>query len=170
MALTTWESGYGADLYAGGSFSAIGDVSANNIAKWDGAEWSPLGAGLGGGNAFCFCVFDDGTGPALYVGGSFETAGGIEAPRLAKWDGVSWSRIADVNGHVMALAVFDDGTGPALYIGGSFDLINGIDLDGIAKWNGVSWASAGGGMKFAPPYYYGHVAALEVVDDGLAGC
>ena len=42
----------GADgvLYAGGIFSTAGAVSANYIAKWDGAAWSPLDSGM---NACC---------------------------------------------------------------------------------------------------------------------
>jgi hypothetical protein len=31
--------------------------------------------------------FDDGSGPALYIGGGFTTAGGTEAGRIAKWQG-----------------------------------------------------------------------------------
>ena len=30
-------------------------------------------------------VFDDGTGPALVVGGNYTQAGGMPAPRLASW-------------------------------------------------------------------------------------
>src|SRR3954470_5999222 len=33
-------------LVIGGSFSLVGSTPANNIATWDGAVWSPLGAGL----------------------------------------------------------------------------------------------------------------------------
>src|SRR5215471_220040 len=32
-------------------------------------------------------VFNDGTGAALYAGGYFTTAGGVEANRITKWDG-----------------------------------------------------------------------------------
>ena len=34
------------NLYAGGFFTTAGEVSANYIAKWDGAAWSPLGIGM----------------------------------------------------------------------------------------------------------------------------
>ena len=36
------------NLYAGGSFTAAGGVSANDVAKWDGTAWTPLGSGIGG--------------------------------------------------------------------------------------------------------------------------
>ena len=39
----------GNDLYIGGIFSIAGGVMVNNVAKWNGAAWSPLGAGLGTG-------------------------------------------------------------------------------------------------------------------------
>jgi len=38
-------------------------------------------------------VFDDGSGPALYAGGDFTTAGGVAANRIAKWNGSSWSQL-----------------------------------------------------------------------------
>ncbi|MFT4514318.1 MAG: hypothetical protein ACI91B_003027 [Planctomycetota bacterium] len=34
-------------VVAGGNFQLIGGISANNVARWDGAVWSALGAGLG---------------------------------------------------------------------------------------------------------------------------
>jgi hypothetical protein len=37
---------FGSDLIVGGSFRQIGGVFANNIARWDGAGWHPLGNGL----------------------------------------------------------------------------------------------------------------------------
>ncbi|TVQ64130.1 MAG: hypothetical protein EA378_00145, partial [Phycisphaerales bacterium] len=70
-------------------------------------------------------VFNDESGPALYAGGSFTTAGGVEVNRVARWNGSAWSALEGpsgigVNGTVRALAVFDDGSGPALYAGGYF--------------------------------------------------
>ena len=36
-------------------------------------------------------VFDDGSGPALYVGGQFSVTGGIEAVNIARFDGLAWT-------------------------------------------------------------------------------
>jgi hypothetical protein len=33
------------DLVAGGSFLNVGGVRMNNITRWDGAAWRPLGTG-----------------------------------------------------------------------------------------------------------------------------
>jgi hypothetical protein len=34
---------------------------------------------------YALAAFDDGTGPALYVGGDFEQAGGVLSTGIAKW-------------------------------------------------------------------------------------
>ena len=39
----------GNTLYAGGAFSTAGGVQANNIARWNGTNWSVLGSGVSGG-------------------------------------------------------------------------------------------------------------------------
>jgi hypothetical protein len=88
-------------------------------------------------------VFDDGSGPALYVGGSFTEAGGVPANNIARWDGKQWSALGvGTNGAVRALAVWDrDGEGPeapGLYIGGEFTMAGGIPSPYIAKWQGCA--------------------------------
>src|SRR5262249_44912063 len=79
--------------------------------------------------------WDDGHGPALYAGGSFTSAGGVAANRIAKWDGSSWSALGTGmnNSSVDALAVHDDGTGPALFAGGGFTVSPAGD-GLLAKW------------------------------------
>ena len=57
-------------LYAGGSFATAGGVEVNNIAKWDGLAWSPLGNGVDGK---VFALVFDSKGN-LYVGGDFTRA------------------------------------------------------------------------------------------------
>jgi hypothetical protein len=105
-------------------------------------------------------VFDDGSGPALYAGGTFTTAGGIAVGYIAKWNGSSWAPLASgMDNLVDALAVFDDGSGPALYAGGNFVVAGGVTVNSIARWNGSSWAPLGSGTNHA-------VYALTVFDDG----
>ena len=135
--------GDGERLYAGGRFLTIDGVPANNIAAWDGTSWEALGGGLlpssGFAQVIAMTVFDDGNGPALYAGGSFATAGGTPAQRVAKWDGSGWSALGGgLASTVQELTVFDDGTGPALYAAGNFEAGSG-GIDHIAKWNGTSW-------------------------------
>ncbi len=137
-------------------------------------EWSPgfSRSGLWGPGASdrafasASAVFDDGSGPALFVGGQFGAAGGIAAGSIARWDGVSWSSLAGGFSEpgsfyvdVDALAVFDDGTGPALYAAGVFNRAGGVVANSIAKWDGASWSSLSSGID-------GIVYALAVFDDG----
>src|SRR6056297_2178290 len=64
-----------------------------------------------GGRISAFQVFDDGSGPALYAGGDFATAGGVAVNNVARWDGSEWTPLGEgIDGWVEALAVFDDGS------------------------------------------------------------
>jgi hypothetical protein len=97
------------DLYVGGAFTAAGDVSANNIAKWNGSAWSALGSGLDG--AVYALTFD--INGVLYAGGDM-------TDNLSKWDGTTWTSLgAGLNGPVYALT-FDYTAGNILYFGGLF--------------------------------------------------
>jgi hypothetical protein len=164
-ALAVFDDGTGEELYAGGAFLAAGDTFTPRIAKWDGASWSALGAPGSGMNdvVLALTVFDDGSGPALYAGGSFTTAGDVPAAHIAKWSGTSWSPLGSgLDLKVYALTVFDDGSGPALYAGGTFTTAGGVAALRVAKWNGTSWSALG------PPGSGMNALVLEltVFDDG----
>ena len=162
-ALQVFDDGTGPALYAGGEFTDAGDVAANHIAKWDGTQWSPLGNGVGGvsqPDIYALTMFNDGTGPALYVGGRFTTAGDVTANRMAKWDGVQWLPLASgMNGSVSVLTRFDDGTGSALYAGGTFTTAGDLTANRMAKWDGVQWLPLASGMN-------ADVSALTRFEDG----
>lgn len=170
-ALEVFDDGTGAALYAGGSFVSIDGATMNSIAKWNGTAWSPLGSGVGSDDVYALAVFDDGTGPALYAGGYFLTAGGVPASSIARWNGASWSPLGTGMGGaslipiVRALEVFDDGTGPALYAGGSFETAGGVPVNHIARWNGSAWSALGSGVSGAQKLHPA-VHALETFDDG----
>ena len=162
-ALTVYDDGGGPALYAGGNFTTAGGASANRIAKWNGSSWSALGSGMSGAGfstVQALAVYDDGGGPALYAGGSFDSAGGVTANRIAKWDGTDWSPLGSgLNGPVHVLAVHDDGGGPALYAGGGFTTAGGVAANRIAKWDGTSWTPLGSGLNDG-------VLALAVYEGG----
>lgn len=123
------------------------------------ATWSALGAGVNA-SVWTVATHDDGTGPALYAGGEFTTAGGAPANRVARWNGASWSPLgAGFNGRVEFLASCDVGAGPRLYAGGVFTKSGAANVRGVAMWNGTSWIQLGAGLN-------GSVFALREFDDG----
>ena len=144
--------GGGPMLIVGGQFSSAGGADARGLARWDGSAWAPLGSGLQGGgwaSAQAFAVHDDGSGEALYVAGSFTSAGGVPAANIARWDGSAWSAVGGgLNGVVRALAAYDDGLGggPQLHAGGLFTLADGQPAQRLARWDGWSWSEVGGGV------------------------
>jgi len=135
-------------LFAGGTFGNAGGQPAVGIARWNGSVWSPVGTG-GVAGITTLAVFDeDGPGPrfeALYAGGTFTTAGGVQASRLAKWDGTAWAPLgggittSSPDQTVLAMRVFDsDGPGgqpSALYVGGDFGQVDGQSSVSMARWS-----------------------------------
>jgi hypothetical protein len=120
-----------------------------SVAGQGSCAWEPVGGGLlGPGDQIrAMAVFDDGTGPALYVGGSFTTIGGTDANYIARWDGFAWTPLGSGVGHIVeSLCVFDDGTGPALYAGGWFSTAGGTAAHYIARWDGTQWSALGMGV------------------------
>jgi hypothetical protein len=168
QAQASFDDGGGPALYFGGSFTSVGGVLAEQVAKWDGAEWSALGGGVERGATFDYVtsleVFDDGGGAALFVGGEFSSVDdGLPASSLARWSGTAWSALAlelDPGARVYDLLVWDDGSGPALFVAGQFAGAGGVIVNHVAKWNGVNWSSLASGITGQL------VFALEVHDDG----
>jgi hypothetical protein len=169
--LVVFDDGSGPALYAGGTFTQADGSPGNYIAKWDGSAWSPLDSGVSGGGALtgvtALIVFDDGSGPALYAGGTFTQAGGIPARNIARWDGTSWSALGSgVNGFVAALTVFDDGSGPAIYAGGGFTSAGDLEADRVARWDGSAWSVLIGPDGVGSGNTFSQCSALAVYDDG----
>jgi hypothetical protein len=91
------------------------------------------------GGVEALAVLDDGTGPALYAGGWFTTAGGVTANRVARWDGTAWSALEGptgpgVDGDVWALAGAESPFERTLYVGGNLALAGGVPSVRIATW------------------------------------
>ncbi len=138
---------YGGDVYAGGTFTIAGGVTANRIARWDGFSWNALGSGVNGRVREIAVHLDK-----VYVGGSFTTAGGISAHHIAKWNGSSWSALGSgVDGDVYAIAV----DGNEVYVGGDFQKAGGITVNNIAVYNTLTktWSALGNGITFSGEYF-----------------
>jgi hypothetical protein len=102
------------------------------------------------GTVRALAVFDDGSGPALFAGGSFHGVDGLATTGLVRWDGQSWRTVGGgIQGEVLSLAVFDDGTEHSLVVGGSFGFPAPLLTSNIVRWNGVEWLPMGAGMSGA---------------------
>lgn len=152
-----------------------------NLASWNGAAWAPVGGGVGGNlgglaaRVNALAVFDDGRGPALYVGGEFMRAGDVAITSLARWDGAAWEALGQglaaeprlFSGagagarlpRVLSLFPGEDGERRVLYVGGEFDLAGGRAAGNIAAWDGADWWTFGAGRP-------GPVHSLAQFDDG----
>ncbi len=136
-----------------GDFDAVGGVTANHIAAWDGTRWRPLGAGFGGPSSeggipeaadqwsYCVCVHNG----ALYAGQWHYVCDGAPRPRcfndstILRWDGAAWQPVVAFDGALEALATFDG----ELVAAGHFVGIDDVPARGIARWNGKAWRSLG---------------------------
>jgi len=155
-ALAVFDDGSGPALYAGGQFQAVGAVAATNIARWNGTSWQPVGLGLadlfGVATVNALQVFNDGSGPALYAGGSFTRAGGLTVQNIARWSGAGWSQVGSGLGgpgfgpQVHAFTEMDSGGGRFLVAGGDFRLAGSTVVSNIARWNGAEWSGFGDGL------------------------
>ena len=158
-ALAVFDDGSGPALYAAGDFIHVylpetdEFMVVNHIAKWNGTAWSIVGGGTTPGSPspiFDMVVHDDGSGPALYVGGRFTSAGGVPVNNIARWNGTAWSDVGGGvtggNAEVHALAVLDEGFGPTLFAGGRFTNAGGVAVSNVARWDGASWSSVGAGF------------------------
>ena len=80
-------------LYIGGIFTTTGDgMDANNVARWNGSRWGPLGSGTGGAGAdTVYSIAVNRYNGNLVVGGLFDEAGGIVlSDSIAEFNGSSW--------------------------------------------------------------------------------
>ncbi|MFH1756035.1 MAG: hypothetical protein ABIA59_10085, partial [Candidatus Latescibacterota bacterium] len=107
----------GDSIYAGGAFDLAGGITVNSIAMWDGSSWSSVGGGLGAlGIAPIVMAMEIWNG-YLYIGGSFNEAGGVPVNNFAKWDGSSWSPVTIFRGTMRSMTA----VGSDLYVGGLFN-------------------------------------------------
>src|SRR6185369_11974115 len=148
---TVWDvEVYNGQLIAGGAFPTADGRTVNNIARWDGSSWQPLGAGITGTNdpfnvpvVYALGIFDG----QLIAGGIFTTAGGAPASSIARWNGSAWFPLSSgLQGEVMGFptAVFAiQDFGEALFVGGAFTGAGGASASCVARWNGSSWSGLG---------------------------
>jgi len=157
--VAVFDPGDGPRLYVAGEFLEIGSLSVKRIASWDGKVWrtltGPAGEGIdrtGSGGNRVYRLLSVASGPlvGLYVGGSFDVAGGRIANRVARWDGQDWHPLESLLGNgidgpaVRALALHDDGAGESIFVAGLFDGAGGVPASHVARWTGDAWRPLSG--------------------------
>jgi len=147
--------GTNGDIYVGGLFTFVAQsISANSIAKWNGAAWSALGVGANNGVDGMVSALVVATNGDLYVGGAFVLRGNVLASLVAKWNGSVWSSLSNVtingaNNYVSALAIASNGD---VYAGGLFSDFGGAapyTFNNVAKWNGTTWSALANGPDYS---------------------
>jgi len=165
LALCSWDpDGAGpqpAQVVAAGTFTNAGGIPASRIARWDGATWQPMGAGVNT-DALALTTWDpDGSGPSpaqLIAGGSFWASGDTSLYGVGRWDGTEWQPLGvgmsagpTLWARIYALISWDpDGDGPLpaqLVAAGYFTTAGGTAANHIARWDGSAWRPLGAGMN-----------------------
>ena len=148
-----------AGVYAGGYFDQAGPLRVGSIAHWRDSAWHDLAGGVQSPHALgeVFAMLD--VGGDLYVTGQFETAGGVAAANIARWDGAGWSPLGGgIQGTGYALAVLEG----KLFVGGGFYLAGDVRVSNVASWDPSTstWSAVG-----SVPTYDGDVFALAALED-----
>ena len=134
------------DLVAGGSFSTAGGVSASRIARWNGTSWSALGSGLTGFVNPSVAALATLANGDLIAAGYFDTAGGVSANSIARWNGTSWAALGSGMSASPVSGVVEMPNGD-LVACGSFQSAGGALVNNIARWDGTSWSALSSGIQ-----------------------
>ncbi len=141
------------EIFIGGLFSQVNGVSANYIAKWDGASWSSLSNGLSSplwnGGAYALALNSAGS---LYVGGRFDNASGTTVSNIAWWNGASWNPLGVGITHDVVYDIVVDNL--------VFTLSQSSSLNTYADvYNGFGWTNIISGVTIG-------IADLEITATG----
>jgi hypothetical protein len=153
------------DIFVAGRFTEAGNRTVNQVARWDGEQFHPLGEGLKGGAPYVLVA----DGDDLYAVGSFTSAGYESANGIARWDGAAWSPVGTGEGAkgpygdsygvwLRAAAIYDG----KLIIAGEFRSVDGVPAMNIAAWDGANWSPLGGGVH--GPGRLQHCRSAHAVD------
>jgi hypothetical protein len=147
------------NVYAGGDFTSVNGISAQNVAEWNGSTWSAIGS-LGSTSEKVYSLVWH--APFLIAGGNFA---GLHS--IAAWNGVSWSTLGGGVGGTYHEVLAMTADSNYLYAGGSFESVINSDSSTIAvnyiarwSWASATWSDVGGGLD-GPD-----VDALTVGPDG----
>ncbi len=146
-AMCVHDDGSGPTLYVAGSslrpggFGPTGDLARLHQGAW---ELVPTPSTY---DLNAVASFDDGSGPAVYVGGRFSW--GATTNCFARWDGTRWSSVGlggtgyYTRERVRALLPVTHAGRPTLFIGGEFPSMGGTSAVGVAAYVGCDEICAG---------------------------
>jgi len=89
----------GTDIIAGGSFTKVGTLDAAHVARWDGAAWKALGAGLPGAPTAIAHAADK-----VYASTVDEGFGQLT---LGAFDGTAWTELATHAAGFTSMAIYN---------------------------------------------------------------
>lgn len=129
---------FNGNLVAGGTFSAMGGVSANNLASWNGTSWSALGNPNGTVDSLGVRTAATLNNTLLFAGGRFTSIGGVAAQGVARLPALVTSSWLPMDGLPQAPI----GAFVRLFVRGSgttgFECNAGLGGD-VLRWNGSGW-------------------------------
>lgn len=168
----------GLELVVGGKFEAsLG--RGINLSLWNNGIWSSIGApGMTGNDTWVMALAVDTRGD-LWVGGKFDSIGGVPAKNIARWDGIAWYALGSGVEYSQSVAHSDDQWPDGVrsiavlpnghvVVGGLFSVAGGVSANNIARWDGSAWSSLGNGVTRSEEaiFSYARVHALAVLSDG----
>ncbi len=120
------------ELYTGGVFNEAGSIPVNNVARWNGDSWSPVGDGINS-PVYSLRKFNE----SIFAGGK---------QVITSWNGrgTSWTSVGTIIGANDNVYSISDTNGQ-MVAGGTFAHL-GTALNGIGRWLGSDWQSMGPGM------------------------
>jgi FlgD Ig-like domain len=148
--ITDFEN-YRGDLIVSGVFVSSPSSSWNEIRKWDGEQWYPIGENEKMGTCKKIQVYDD---KLFALGRLYLFGGNDDSTLLASWDGESWSKIDFLPqpfwyaAQELAELATHDGE---LIVGGHFDSVSGIAAKNLVGWNGSTWHAFGNPEDYHGP-------------------
>lgn len=132
------------DLYIGGSFASFWNgLDANNVVRWNGSSFARMPDVLQANGVNNIVNALEVYNGELIVAGSFTSAAMVSRPRVARWNGSSWSGLGSgLDGVVNAAAIYNN----ELIVAGAFNNAGGAPASRIARWNGSAWAPLAGNV------------------------
>lgn len=138
--LAVFDDGNGPALYVSGVFRTV-DGNIQNLAKWNGSEWSAVGLQNFPAASILTSLNYEGT-PALFTG-RIDAYPWIRTGPVSKWDGNEWSSLSPMMNYTPpfwsanVLASYPSSESAEIFAGAS--TFSSLQPSTISKWTGTEW-------------------------------